>query len=560
MKNDELKCSQCGFISKKGQNFCGECGQKLEKVCPDCNSANPPDYNFCGQCGKDLRILGALLLDRTGLIVKIDPAASSILQLEADKLLGKPLAIFVGVTDRAHFFTCWNTALNSFERQELEVDLQPAQDRIITTRLIIKPPETSTKGVDSIQLEIEDRTNDQVTLQQNKQRDKLLKTIESLTGIFHPGTRETRQKTIIGVLEKIGLASQSQHAFVSRIDPLSRLVFTEFLWQATPGPNASSAATLPLESLQPVLENLQKGLAYITDDFNSLALSEHHLWNRWHPGISSPGSIACELIYRDHHPVGIIGLIRDEKGTWPQDAIMLLNLSARLLSETLPKHLPGNIVGPREELTALENGADYSEDLSVLEEVEIVDNQYEPLDIIDIIENGFTVEPLESGNPDEAHRVFATDDGVYVLQCPRCGQRESIPVDHFDHDGWILQVSCHCGCSFQIVREMRKAFRKEVQLFGSFSPGFDELNKIETTGKWNSMEVTNISKIGLNFKTPVTKLLTIGDHVQLKFNLDNSTNSLINKKAMIKSVRKNQVGCEFQNGNKSDTTLGFYFI
>ena len=46
-----MKCPQCAFDNPEGINFCGECGNKLEKICPDCKSPNPPQFKFCGNCG-----------------------------------------------------------------------------------------------------------------------------------------------------------------------------------------------------------------------------------------------------------------------------------------------------------------------------------------------------------------------------------------------------------------------------------------------------------------------------------------------------------------------------
>ncbi|MFT5702582.1 MAG: hypothetical protein ACI8ZB_005505 [Desulforhopalus sp.] len=565
MNNEELKCSQCGFTSKEGQYFCGDCGQKLKNVCTGCDSVNPPTYKFCGQCGKDLRLLGTLILDRTGLIIKVDKTANSILQIAGDDLLGKPFLIFVNITDRAFFFSCWNMTLSSSKEQDLEVELKPEQDRTINTHLTLKPLATYGRTVDTIHVEIEDITDSRRTLQQFEEKEKILEIIGSITEIFHPAKRKTRQKTINGVLEKIGVVSLVQYAFVSRIDPVSNLMFTEFKWQVTDTSKISkSIITLPLDTIHPVLLKLQKGITYIAEDFSSLNLAERHLWKKWHPGFSSPGSIACELIYRDHRPVGIIGLIRTEKGTWPRNTIMLMKLSAQLISETLPKSLSGNSILRVSDVSApkdsLKDTPLHSEEIIDLEEVEVILDEHEVVEATRLIDGRMLIESNKEGDPDSAQRVFATSDGAYALQCPKCERTELVAADHFKTSGWILKVTCPCSCSFRIIREMRKVYRKEVQLSGSFARDSDDLNRLEVPGKLFSMEVTNISKRGLNFKTVMTRSLQVGDNIQLRFNLDNSSKSPIKKSAMIKSVNKMNVGCQFQYIDKHDTTLGFYFL
>lgn len=445
------------------------------------------------------------------------------------------------------------------------MELKPEKDRIINSHLTLKPLAKSGRTVDTIHIEIEDITDRRRTLQQLEEKEKLLEIIGSLTEIFHPAKRKTRQKTINGVLEQIGLVSLAQYTFVSRIDPVGNLLFTEFKWQETDIPKTSKPIiTLPLDTLHPVLEKLQKGITYIAEDFSLLDPRENHLWKRWHPGFYSPGSIACELICRDYKPVGIIGLIRTKKGTWPRDTIMLLKLSAQLISETLPKSLSGNSILQRSDVSVPKNSSKdiplQSEEINDLEEIEIIIDEHEVIETSGEVDERMLIEPIKEGNPDSAHPVFASDDGAYALQCPKCERSELVSADYFKTSGWILKVTCPCSCSFRIIREMRKAYRKEVQLSGSFTHASDNLSRLEVPRKWISMEVTNISKIGLNFKAPMTRLLQVDDNIQLRFNLDNSSTSLIKKSAMIKSVRKNNVSCQFQNTDKHDTTLGFYFL
>ncbi len=49
-----MKCLSCQSKNPDNQEFCGQCGAKLEKVCPDCGAGNPPHYVYCGRCRNDL--------------------------------------------------------------------------------------------------------------------------------------------------------------------------------------------------------------------------------------------------------------------------------------------------------------------------------------------------------------------------------------------------------------------------------------------------------------------------------------------------------------------------
>ncbi len=46
-----MKCPKCQFRPRKGEKFCGHCGNQLILACPGCGFENPPDYKFCGECG-----------------------------------------------------------------------------------------------------------------------------------------------------------------------------------------------------------------------------------------------------------------------------------------------------------------------------------------------------------------------------------------------------------------------------------------------------------------------------------------------------------------------------
>lgn len=566
MKDTEFKCTQCGAIQREGQNFCGECGHKLENLCPACDAANPPTYKFCGQCGKDLRLMGGLTLDRTGLITELNDTARTILQDAGENLRGKPFSIFVGVADRASFYTRWNIALSTAEHQTLEADLKLQQDKIITTRLALKPFTRNGKAVEMIHLDLEDITDRKRTLLQLEATETLLDTIGSLTVLFHPANRKSRQHTINAVLQKIGSGTGLQAAFVSRIDRVSKLILTEFKWHQTDGhQSAAAVTTLPFDSIHPVFERLQNGLTYTIEDCSTLDLGESRLWQRWLPDFASPGSIACELIYREHHPVGIIGLVRTAHGPWPENIIMLMQLSAQLISETFSKDLSG-YARPQstQEVQYQEVEEDVffqSEKIHDFDDIEaMLDDNYE---VEGVEETGYRMDitPISGVvDPGGAIPVFATDDGVYAIQCPKCEQTELVPANQFEKNGWILSVTCSCNHSFRIIREMRKMYRKQVYLPGSFGRDPNNRNNAGAIDKWSAMKITNISKSGLNFTTPISKVLQVGDNIHLKFNLDNSAKSLINKTAMIKSVRDHNVGCQFKSNGKQDTTLGFYFL
>ena len=51
-----MNCTKCHSDNPEDMMYCGQCGEKLEKICPKCNSVNPPQFKFCGRCGNDMSL------------------------------------------------------------------------------------------------------------------------------------------------------------------------------------------------------------------------------------------------------------------------------------------------------------------------------------------------------------------------------------------------------------------------------------------------------------------------------------------------------------------------
>ena len=49
-----MKCPRCQHENLSKASFCGECGDRLERLCPGCRAVNPPANRFCLECGGPL--------------------------------------------------------------------------------------------------------------------------------------------------------------------------------------------------------------------------------------------------------------------------------------------------------------------------------------------------------------------------------------------------------------------------------------------------------------------------------------------------------------------------
>jgi hypothetical protein len=74
------------------------------------------------------------------------------------------------------------------------------------------------------------------------------------------------------------------------------------------------------------------------------------------------------------------------------------------------------------------------------------------------------------------------------------------------------------------------------------------------------MAIKDLSKGGLRMASVNARNIHPGDLLMVRFNLDNSTNTLIQKRVQVISVNGDEVGCRFEEADPHDTDLGFYLM
>jgi hypothetical protein len=558
-----MRCLKCSATIRGEQNFCGDCGHQLKNICSGCGTLNPPFFRYCGQCGRNLADIGTVMLDRAGLMIEADAAATEMLDPQDGGLIGKPFALFVDVDDLVLYYSHWNELIRSGRRQSLDIEIYPTRDAVIHAQLVLRL--LGAPGGESVRvrMEIGDISDRRQILQALQEKQDLLEIITSLAALSKPPFSGRGGKTIGGVLEKIGLISGGHYGFIDRIDAPRKQVVSEFQWRAAKAPpdQTPPGAVIALKRLRPVVEKLLKGRLYAVDDMTALPARERQTWQLWHRW--ETGALLCQMIHQRQRPVGIVGLARQTPGRWPQAAILLVQLAGRLIADTLPQARTGRAVikrTPGAPNSASSPKPPKAPEVIDVEEIDIIIDEAEdppkrrpPSERMEIRADG------ESG-ADGGLRLFAADGADYQLTCPKCGRQETVAPAVFEKMGAVLRVNCPCQCSFRIIREMRHAFRKSVRLEGLFAQDVSQLNKMAVVNVWGPMVVTNISKTGLKFAAEKASLLRIGDRVHLRFYLDNSSKTLIKKPARVKSIQGDTVGCEFIGSDRYDVTLGFYFL
>ena len=154
----------------------------------------------------------------------------------------------------------------------------------------------------------------------------------------------------------------------------------------------------------------------------------------------------------------------------------------------------------------------------------------------------------------EAKTVYVNDDNSVTLCCPSCGIIKNISLDKYKTLKQQFSVRCKCDNIFKVHIDFRRAYRKMVALPGEYrilSP---------RASTWMNMSVCDISRNGVCIILTEPADLKKGDTLYLKFKLDNTKQTLVDKKVEVRSVGNGKIGCKFIELELYERELGFYLM
>jgi len=151
--------------------------------------------------------------------------------------------------------------------------------------------------------------------------------------------------------------------------------------------------------------------------------------------------------------------------------------------------------------------------------------------------------------------TYVRPDKTAVITCPECGKQKTLQALSFKGHKHKLKVKCSCKEVFTVNLEFRKRIRKKVNLRGTYFNHSQD-------GKSGNIVVRNISLSGLEFTSFDIHDFKLEDEITLTFTLHDEHLSEIKKDAVVKGIRNNAIGCEFERAGEFayDGPLGFYIM
>ena len=147
-------------------------------------------------------------------------------------------------------------------------------------------------------------------------------------------------------------------------------------------------------------------------------------------------------------------------------------------------------------------------------------------------------------------KVYVDDTNQATIICPKCGLKKNADVTNFKNTHKSLKAKCRCGEVFRVDLEFRKYYRKKVRLHGEyFVQGKDEKGEII---------IEDISANGIRFASLKPHYIFRNDTVELKFTLDNSMRTEIQKIIKIIWIIDRNVGAQYIDPKSLEKDLGLY--
>jgi len=136
-------------------------------------------------------------------------------------------------------------------------------------------------------------------------------------------------------------------------------------------------------------------------------------------------------------------------------------------------------------------------------------------------------------------KVFLNSENIATFLCPQCQKTFKKDLTNLISNAKKITFKCKCPCgySFPVLLERRMYPRKNTDLGGAF---IHDKKKIR-----GAINIKNVSLGGLGFELTSNYLLSTGDIVLVRFNLDDAFSTLISKEALIRKMIKKYVGAEF---------------
>lgn len=501
---------------------------------------------------------GILTLDKNGLITHANERAAAMLGMEAPALLKKPLSLFITPEDQAVFYINRSRVISGAQKAPIEINFRKQDGTRLPVRMGAQAIETQGQSLPGLLLAVEDISAYRQAVEALQFQEDCLNLLFSIIDDLSAWSSADIDEIIRQTLEKIGLVSGADRVYVclfhARKTRLS--ISHEWVGEGIDPPDLRGA---PLDTFLPVVDQVRHRQTVSIPDVGALSAAERAAQAGFH--VAGAKSLLFTPLYHGRSLLGIIGCdaVR-QTVAWSRESerliqsvgVGIVNALLRREIEGLAGDIRGHLfrfVGPPG------NGAgddiqDYDGPIEIVGDADEQAGEAEP---------AWDIREGRPAEPQAVNTVLLKDGKTANLACRHCNRQKLLDISEIRTLGTQLMATCICGNAMYVKIELRREHRKTVSLDGVFIRGPGDRLALKSDD-WGRIQVCNLSRRGIAFKTLGDQDIRVDDRFRVKFTLDNTAGSVIQKQVVVRSIAEGVVGCQFEGKDTCDVSLGFYMM
>jgi PAS domain S-box-containing protein len=503
---------------------------------------------------------GLISIDKSGLIVSVSSRAIDMLGADKSYLQKKPISMFIAPEDQAVFYINRSRIFAGTLTEPFEIKLRTKDGALWSARVNAQPVEMPNQHLPGMLLAVEDITPHRQALEALQLKEYFVNLLFSIIDDLSVWTPADIDEIIVYALEKVGLVSRADRVYICLFhDRKTRLSIThEWLNDGVESP-APVLQNANLEAFSRMLSQVKKSSTISIADIGTLAPVDCAA----HEGFHAPGvqSFLFTPLFYGRYLLGIIGCDAVKQSVdWSKETQRLVKCVGSAIVNALIRRqavqAPANVC---ETILQFVKPSPQSGNDDLLE--------YEgPIDIMDGAADAAVEEKavwhFEEGEPDDPDLIntaLLKDGKTANLACKHCNSQRLLDISEIRTIGTRLKATCACGKAMYVKIELRREHRKMVKLDGVFIRGRGERLAMKSDD-WGRIQIDNISRHGVGFKVFGMQDVRVNDRFRVKFTLNNTARSVIQKEVVVRSVAEETIGCQFVGQDACDVTIGFYMM
>ena len=501
---------------------------------------------------------GLISLDKSGLIDGVSSRAVGMLGADKSYLMKKPISLFIASEDQAVFFINRSRIFAGAQKEPFELKLKTKSGTTWSARVHAQPVKTPDQHLPGMLLAVEDITPYRQALEALQLKEYFVNLLFSIIDDLSVWSPADIDQVIVYSLEKVGLVSGADRVYVCLFhDRKTRLSIThEWLGDGvgTPAPRLQNTR---LNAFSRVLGHVKKSSTISVANIDTLNAVDYAA----HEGFHAPGvkSFLFTPLFYGRYLLGIIGCDAVKQPVdWPSETQSLVKcVGSAIVNALIRRQAQRATAAVRETILQFVAPGPRSDGDDLIDydgPIEIIDSETEEEKEADW--------HFEEGEPDDPELLITAllkDGKTANMACKHCNRQRLLDISEIRSIGTRLKATCTCGNTMYIKVELRREQRKRVNFDGVFIRGRGERLALKSDD-WGRIQIDNISRHGIGFKLFGKQDVRVNDRFRVKFTLDNTASSVIQKAVVVRSVAGETIGCQFVGQDACDVTIGFYMM